>query len=177
MQTKSGAAWELNQCGFCAYVLHASHSYAGLSFGLSARLEAVVDASGLTDKVLQVLPVCPPQVRSGWRRADLQVVRRPDPNGVCVGLGASCCLEHHASGLNCSFQAPVRAGLHPVARARWRTPSGLRSAACSHLCAPTSRAPCCRPPPLLQVQQQLAGFLPEVAAPEEHERVVEALLG
>jgi hypothetical protein len=27
------------------------------------------------------------------------------------------------------------------------------------------------------VQQQLVGFLPEVASPEEHERVVEALLG
>lgn len=28
-----------------------------------------------------------------------------------------------------------------------------------------------------QVQQQLVGFLPEVASPGEHERVVEALLG
>ena len=28
-----------------------------------------------------------------------------------------------------------------------------------------------------QVQQQLVGFLPEVASPDEHERVVEALLG
>ena len=27
-----------------------------------------------------------------------------------------------------------------------------------------------------QVQQQLVGFLPEVASPDEHERVVEALL-
>lgn len=29
----------------------------------------------------------------------------------------------------------------------------------------------------LQVQQQLIGFIPEVASPDEHERVVQALFG
>ncbi|KIZ01502.1 hypothetical protein MNEG_6459 [Monoraphidium neglectum] len=67
---------------------HDGTSIPSLILGQLRWLEAVVDAGGLTDKVLQVLPVCPPQV-----------------------------------------------------------------------------------------QQQLVGFLPEVASPEEHERVVEALLG
>ncbi|KAI8476445.1 MAG: Fanconi anaemia protein FancD2 nuclease-domain-containing protein [Monoraphidium minutum] len=67
---------------------HDGTSMPSLILGQLRWLEAVVDAGGLTDKVLQVLPVCPPQV-----------------------------------------------------------------------------------------QQQLVGFLPEVASPEEHERAVEALLG
>lgn len=45
----------------------------------------------------------------------------------------------------------------------------VRNQACRHDCKRNALPP--------QVQQQLIGFLPEVALPEEHERVVEVLMG